>query len=117
MFLKFSDGRIKSITTESVFLPDADTEDAQRYRDWIDGGNTPEPCNDVPPPIVVQKTVLVEALIKAGYAEVLDQMLAGSPAEIRQAWYAYQEINLSDERIMAFFKTANIDVNVIFKTK
>jgi hypothetical protein len=112
MFIKLQDGRIKDKTTGSVFAPKDDAYDAQRYRDWIDGGNTPE-LSDETPSLVVTKVQLVEALIAAGHAATLEKMLNSAPAELRQAWYAYQEINLSDPRIVEFFGKAGIDLNKI----
>ena len=63
----------------------------------------------------VTKVYFVEKLISLGYASTLDAMLAQSPAEIKQAWYAYPTVNLSDPRLVAFFNTANIDLKEIFK--
>jgi hypothetical protein len=112
MFIKLSDGKIKDKTTGNVFLPKDDTYDAQRYRDWIEGGNVAEESAEIIS-LVVKKEDLVEALIKAGLADTLEKMLNQAPAEIRQAWYAYTTINISDPRIVAFFTQANIDINKI----
>jgi hypothetical protein len=64
---------------------------------------------------VISKVDFVETLIKAGFADTLDKMLAASSAEIRQAWYAYTTINITDERLVAFFNAAGLDLKEIFK--
>ena len=84
---------------------------------WIKLETYPVPAviPTVPPSRVISKVEFVETLIKAGYATTLDTMLAASPAEIRQAWYAYVTIDLSDARLVAFFNSAGLDLKEIFK--
>lgn len=111
--------------SDSVFIPkDEGNSDYRRYVDWVDDGNTPEPC--MPPavriPTLVSRFQARAALAAAGYFEAIDKFMAALPrTDIRRlAWEdatdfdrtsttlaaMQQMLGLSDAQVDALFVAA-----------
>lgn len=103
MYYLLLDGRVKDDMVGAVFYPGDGSHDADLYRAWIEGGNSPELyTGDLPPKELVPGD-LIRRLREIGKAEAVIAILEQPENAVQKAlFFGYKTIMSNDPDFMSF---------------